>query len=277
MINENSGGKHSFAPTIIIAVVYFASDFFLDGLYAAALIVAAGVLEYLYFRFLKNAEHPSVLVEGLVLGGIVLGSGFLEQTGYEGAEFPIIELILAGVLIISTLAGTPWLEGMMKRSPGISAGIDRFTSYCFGILFTVHGSVLAAMIIISHRIHIIPSVILFITLYVVAFIVVRKEYTKKAVLNTPILKDLADGNLELSVKGRILGVIWAEGDTVLTISRVSVEEDCKTHIFLSQLETALSIRGARTVKFTDWEGDTIQLEMSGYRKYESTWQKPIVK
>lgn len=275
--NNTPTGKHSFLPTAIIAVVYFTSDFFLDGLVAVAIIVGAGVLEFLYFRIFRNTVHRSVLIEGFVLGGIVLGGGVLEQAGYKGAEFPIIELILAGTLIISALAGSPWLEKMMKRQSGISVGIDKYASYCFGTLFAVHGSVLSGMIILHKRIFIIPAISLFIILYMIAFIVVRKKNKRKVLSNMPILKELTNGIFSLSAEGVELGSIHAVDDRVFSISEVSIGKDCETHNFLNKLETALSIRGIRTIKFINWKDDTIQLEMGGYRKIGEFWQKPIVK
>ncbi len=82
-----------------------------------------------------------------------------------------------------------------------------------------------------------------------------------------------EGKLILELSGEKLGSMMLKQGAVTIVTEVEIAENLPVHKFLDTLERYLKYQGCRAVRFTVWDGDDITLEMSGYRKTATGWNK----
>ncbi|MCK4506845.1 MAG: hypothetical protein KAW14_14610 [Candidatus Aegiribacteria sp.] len=155
-------------PTLVVLVGYLAADIFLSGYAAALLVISIGLGEFLFLLVFRGAKHPSLILEGAVLAGAGLAGEVLAAKGYNGAGYILLEIIFAGVLLVSTATGKPWLASQIKRFAGFSAGkeFSRDMSVGMGCLFLIHGILLTIMMFLKGSVSVFPAALSFIMLYI---------------------------------------------------------------------------------------------------------------
>lgn len=262
-------------PTLVVLIGYLTADIFLSG-YAAALFVASlGLGEFLFLLIFRGTKHPSLILEGALLAGAGLAGEVLAARGYNGAGYILLEFIFAGVLLISAAAGKPWLASQIKRFAGFSATkeFSMDMSKGMGFLFLTHGILLAIMVFLEGSVSVFPAVFSFIVLYLVTVYVLRKRQRKFQILNFPQLRKGDEGKYFLEIDGDRLASFAISTGVVADISSVDISDRCEVYRFLESIEECLRASGCRAVRFTEWDGDTISLEMAGYREVPAGWNK----
>ncbi len=262
-------------PTLVVLVGYLAADIFLSGYSAALLVISLGLGEFLFLLIFRGTKHPSLILEGAVLAGAGLAGEVLAARGYNGAGYILLEIVFAGVLLISTAAGKPWLASQIKRFAGFSAGreFSRDMSAGMGFLFLTHSILLTIIMFLNGSVSALPAVLSFIVLYMVTVYILRKRQKRFRILTTPRLQKVGKGEYFLEVAGnRLAGLSMCLG-VVTDISSVDIARECEVHRFLESLEDCLKTSGCRAVRFTMWDNDTLPLELSGYREVPAGWNK----
>lgn len=262
-------------PTLVVLVGYLAADIFLSGYAAALLVISLGLGEYFFMLVFRGTKHPSLIMEGAVLAGAGLAGEVLAARGYNGAGYILLEIIFAGVLLISTATGKPWLASQIKRFAGFSAGreFSRDMSVGMGFLFLTHSILLTITMFLKGSVSVFPAALSFIMLYIVTVYVLRKRQQKVRILTVPQLRSGDEGKYFLEVAGDRLAVLSMSPGVVTDIFSVDIAVGCEVHRFLESLEECLKASGCRAVRFTEWGGDTISLEMAGYREVPAGWNK----
>ena len=262
-------------PTLVVLAGYFAADIFLDGYTAALAVFALGLGEFIFLLVFRGTKHPALIMEGAVLASAGLAGEMLAGQGYAGAGYVLLELILAGVLLISTARGKPWLASQMKRVAGFSAGREFSVemSIIMGLVFLSHGILLAILIVLKGSTPIIPAILSFGVLYALAVFYLRVKQRKRSEEFTPRLVEGDEGKLILELSGEKLGSMMLKPGAVTIVTDVEIAENLPVHKFLETLERYLKYQSCRAVRFTVWDGDDITLEMSGYRKTPTGWNK----
>ncbi len=262
-------------PTFVVLVGYLAADIFLSGYTAALLVVSLGLGEFLFLLVFRGAKHPSLIMEGAVLAGAGLAGEVLAARGYNGAGYILLEIIFAGVLLISTAAGKPWLASQIKRFAGFSAGreFSRDMSVGMGFLFLTHSILLTIIMLLNGTVSALPAVLSFIMLYIVTVYILRKRQKKSRILTFPKLHSGGEGEYFLEIAGDRLACLSMSLGVVTDISSVDITGGCEVHRFLKSLEECLKASGCRAVRFTMWDTDTLPLELSGYREVPAGWNK----
>ncbi|MCD4846911.1 MAG: hypothetical protein K8R76_01825 [Candidatus Aegiribacteria sp.] len=262
-------------PTLVVLVGYLAADIFLSGYAAAILVISLGLGEFLFLLIFRGTKHPSLILEGAVLAGAGLFGEVLAAKGYNGSGYILLEIIFAGVLLISTARGKPWLASQIKRFAGFSAGkeFSRDMSVGMGFLFLTHSILLTIIMFLKGSVHVFPAALSFIMLYIVTVYILRKRQKRFRILTSPQLQKVGEGEYYLEIAGdRLAGLSMYIG-VVTDISAVDITEDCQIHQFLESLEECLKASGCRAVRFTMWDADTLPLELSGYREVPAGWNK----
>ncbi|MCK5116329.1 MAG: hypothetical protein KAR44_06985 [Candidatus Aegiribacteria sp.] len=262
-------------PILIVIAGYLAADIFLDGYNAALAVLALGLGEFLFLLVFRGTKHPALILEGAVLAAAGLTGEILASRGYSGAGYVLLELILAGVLLISTARGKPWLASQMKRVAGFSAGreFSGEMSIVMGLVFLSHGTLLALLIVLKGSVPVIPAILSFGVLYLLAIFHLRIKQRRRSEECAPLLQRGDEGKLILELSGEKLGSMMLKPGAVTIVTEVEIAENLPVHKFLETLERYLKFQGCRTVRFTVWNGDEITLEMSGYRKTQAGWNK----
>ncbi len=262
-------------PTLLVLVGYLAADIFLSGYAAALLVISLGLGEFLFLLVFRGTKHPSLILEGAVLAGAGLAGEVLAAKGYNGAGYILLEIIFAGVLLVSTATGKPWLASQIKRFAGFSAGkeFSRDMSVGMGSLFLTHGILLTIMVFLKGSVSVFPAVLSFIMLYIVTVYILRKRQKKFRILASPQLRKGGEGEYILEIAGDRLADLSMSPGVVTDISAVDITGVCEVHRFLESLEACLKASGCRAVRFTMWDTDTLPLEMSGYREVPAGWNK----
>jgi hypothetical protein len=262
-------------PTLVVLVGYLAADVFLSGYTAALLVVSLGLGEFLFLLIFRGTKHPSLILEGVVLAGAGLAGEILAERGYSGAGYILLEIIFAGVLLITTATGKPWLASQIKRFAGFSASreFSRDMSAGMGFLFLIHSILLTILMFLNGSVSALPAVLSFIMLYIITVYILRKRQKTFQVLTSPRLQKVGEGEYSLEIAGdRLAGLSMCLG-VVTDISAVEITDGCEVHRFLKSLEESLKASGCRAVRFTMWDNDTIPLELSGYREVPAGWNK----
>lgn len=262
-------------PTLVVIAGYLAADIFLDGYTAAFAVFALGLGEFLFLLLFRGTKHTSLILEGAVLASAGIAGDMFAGLGYSGAGYVLLELILAGVLLVSTAIGKPWLASQMKRVAGFSTGreFSGEMSILMGLLFLLHGIILAVLIILTGKVPAIPAVLSFAVLYVLAIFYLRKKQRKRSKRNTPRLLSGDEGKLILELSGENMGSMVLKPGAVTIVTEVEIAENLQIHKFLETLEGYLRYQGCRAVRFPEWDGDELTLEMSGYSKTPTGWNK----
>lgn len=263
--------------TLLVFAGYIAAEILLGGYAAALAVFLLGLLEYLFFLAIRKEDHPSLIIEGTVLAGIVIGGELLSSAGYSGAEIVLLELVLGAVLLISALLGRPWLASQMRRLAGFSAGRDFAieASSVMGALFLAHGLLAAAAMLITGSVPVLPAVLVFAILYAAAVLSMRRKQRRRARKSMPGLSVDPGGKAVLDVGGRKLGTMEIRQAPVSIVSSVEIFEGIEERDFLEQLEEYLRAIGCRALRLSEWSGEDLTLEMSGYRRTGTGWSKPL--
>ncbi len=263
--------------TLLVLAGYLAAEIFLSGFPAALAVFALGVAEYIFLIAVKRTSHPSLILEGAVLAGIGMAGHRLSALGYGGGEFVLLELVLGGVLIVSTLLGKPWLASQMRRISGLSAGgsFAREASMAMGSLFLLHGLFMGFFVIRTGRIPVPWAILVFAVLYIAVMKLLRVKQRNRAQIDAPGLVSLDDGRVVLVRHGRELGSMMLKPATAALVSEVQVKDGIQVQEFLESLEYLLRSRGCRAVRITGLEEQELQLELSGYRHNPAGWSKPL--
>ncbi len=262
-------------PTLVVLAGYLAADIFLDGYTAALAVFALGLGEFAFLLVFRGTKHPVVILEGAVLASAGLAGEMFAIRGYSGAGYVLLELILAGVLLVSTARGKPWLASQMKRVAGFSAGREFSVemSIVMGLVFLSHGILLAVLIVLKGSVPVLTAILSFIVLYLLAIFHLRIKQRRRSEKYVPSLVKGDEGKLILELSGEKLGSMVLKPGAVTIVTDVEIAENLPVHKFLETLERYLKYQGCRAVRFTVWDGDEITLEMSGYRKTPAGWNK----
>ena len=262
-------------PTIVVLIGYLAADVFLSGYAAAVIVVCLGFGEFLFLQIFRGIKHPSLILEGTLLAAAGLAGEILAARGYNGAGYILLEIIFAGVLLISAAAGKLWLASQIKRFAGFTASkeFSMDMSIGMGFLFLIHGILLAVMLFLNGSVSVFPAVFSFIALYLATVSVLRKRQRKTQIRNSPLLRMNDEGKCFLEIAGDHLASLTISRGVVTDISSVDIADGCEVYQFLESLEKCLRASGCKGVRFTEWDGDTIFLEMSGYREVPAGWIK----
>lgn len=264
-------------PTLVVLAGYLAAEIFLEGLAAAGAVLALAAVQFLLMLLTGKGGQPAILLEGAVLAGVLLAGWRLSGLGYSGAGLAILEVLLGGVLTVSALAGRPWLSKQMKRVAGFSTE-KRFAvevSLVMGAVFLLHGGLMAAMVLSTGGVPVLPAAAAFAVLYAGALILMRRKQRARAEMNAPRLMPREDGKTALELSGRELASIRLEAGPVSLVKETELREGVEVHEFLEALERLLRSRGCRALRFTEWEGDTLPLELAGYRGSPAGWTRPL--
>ena len=262
-------------PTLIVFAGYLASDIFLDGYIAALAVFSLGLGEFLFLLLFRNRKHTSLIMEGAVLAVAGLAGDMLGARGYSGAGYVLLEFVLAGVLLVSTARGKPWLASQMKRFSGFSTGREFCgeMSIVMGLLFLFHGIFLTVLIVLNGSVSVLPAILSFIVFYVTGVFILRRKQRKKSIRNEPRFLKGDEGKLILELSGEKIGRMVLKPGSVSIVTEVEIEENCEVYEFLEILEKCLKHQGCRAVRFAAWDGDELPLEMSGYSKTPAGWNK----
>ena len=262
-------------PTLVVLIGYLAADIFLSGYAAALLVISIGLGEFLFLLVFRNEKNPVLILEGAVLAGAGLAGDALAARGYNGAGYILLEILFAGVLLISTATGKPWLASQIKRFAGFSAGkeFSRDMSAGMGFLFLTHSILLTIIIILKGSVSVFPAALSFIMLYIVTVYILRKRQKRFRILTSPQFQKSGEGEYFLEIAGNRLAVLSMSLGVVTDISAIDITEGCEVHRFLESLEECLKASGCRAVRFTMWDADTLPLELSGYREVPAGWNK----
>ena len=262
-------------PTLVVLAGYLAADIFLDGYTAALAVFALGLGEFAFLLVFRGTKHPVVILEGAVLASAGLAGEMLATLGYSGAGYVLLELILAGVLLISTARGKPWLASQMKRVTGFSAGreFSGEMSIVMGLVFLSHGILLAILIVLKGNVPVMEAILSFGILYLLAIFYLRIKQRRRTEESAPRLVKGEEDRLVLELSGEKLGSMVLKPGAVSIVTEVEISENLPVHKFLETLERYLKYQGCRAVRFTVWDGDEITLEMSGYRRTPAGWNK----
>ncbi len=262
-------------PTLVVLAGYLAADIFLSGYAAALLVISIGLGEFLFLLVFRNEKNPVLILEGAVLAGAGLAGEILAARGYNGAGYILLEIIFAGVLLISTATGKPWLASQIKRFAGFSASreFSKDMSVGMGFLFLTHSILLMIIMFLKGSISVFPAVLSFILLYIVTVYILRKRQQRFRILTSPQLQKGGEGEYLLEIAGDRLASLSMSRGVVTDISAVDITEGCEVHRFLESLEECLKSSGCRAVRFSMWDADTLPLELAGYKEIPAGWNK----
>lgn len=262
-------------PTLIVIAGYLAADIFLKGYIAAFALFSLGLGEFLFLQVFRKKKHYVLIIESAVLAAAGLAGDKLAVLGYSGAGYVLLELILSGVLLISTARGKSWLTSQMKRFSGFSTGreFSGEMSIVMGLLFLSHGILLTILIVLQGRVPVLTAIFSFVVLYVAAVIILRRKQREKSMMNEPHLLKDDGGRLILELAGEKLGRMILKPGAATIITEVEIAENCEVHEFLESLERFLKHQGCKAIRFAEWDGNELPLEMSGYRKATAGWNK----
>ncbi len=270
-----TGRSHPLWPTLIVLAGYITADLFLHGVEAALFVTGLGLVEFFILLAVARLAMPSLLLEGAVLGGV----GYVGYLIAEpGAGFALLELVAAAVFLVSTVMGRPYLDRQMRTLTG--SGMNRELAgrltLLFGIVFLVHGVFMLGMMLTS-GISTPAALFSFAALYLGAMLWFRKRSRREAFQALPVLVPGDDGGMRVELGGSVLGRVRVEGELIALVTILSLAENVLPEDFIPALETALAATGVRTVRFPCWPGDTSPLEIAGYSRVDSAWQKVLPK
>lgn len=270
-----SQAKSSVRATLLVLAGYLAAEIFLGGYVAAGAVLLLASGEFLFLLGVRKEKHLSLLAEGAVLSAVLLAGERLASMGYGGGGFVLLELVLGGVLTGSALAGRPWLESRMKRLAGFSAGREFAgeASLALGLLFLVHGIFIGILMLASGGVPVLPAALAFLVLYAGAVMYIRKSQRMRVARNTPRVTVGDDGKAALEVGGRKLGSMELHSGPAAIVTGIELEDGVKAHEFLQAMEHHLRNLGCRAVRLPAWNGDDLALEISGYSKTSTGWNK----
>ncbi|MBN2586020.1 MAG: hypothetical protein JXA64_10355 [Candidatus Fermentibacteraceae bacterium] len=263
--------------TLLVLAGYLAAELLLGGYAAALAVFGLGLAEFSIVLAVRKRSHPSLILEGAVLAGTGALGEYLSRAGFPGAEFVLLELVLGGVLVVSTLMGRPWLESLMKRMAGFSAGpaLAGDASIAMGAMFAVHGSFMGAFLLATGSIPVPQAILVFAVLYAAAVLWLRRRRRSRAERDTPRLTQGNDERWNLEMKGRRLGSMELRMAPAAAVDCVEIADDVEVHEFLEVMERYLKSRGCRAVRLTGWEWDELPLEIGGYTRTTAGWTKPV--
>lgn len=262
-------------PALIVLGGYLAADIFMHGLAAAIFVISLGFGEFLFLRIVRKRNHPSLILEAVILSAAGMAGEMLSRLGYQGGGYIILEIVLAGILLLSTAAGKPWLASQMRRFAGFSAGdaATREISIWMGFLFLVHGVILSTMLLAGLPVRFLPSVASFVVLYLGVILILRSRLKRQSLLSVPVLRYEPDGRCSLEISGEVICTLNVDPGVITDVSELHISGDQQLHKCLETLEGYFRGKGCRGVRFIEWKGDSLPLEMAGYKKTPVGWNK----
>jgi hypothetical protein len=263
--------------TLAVLAGYLASDALLDGVAAAAAVIALGVAEFLLLLVIPGGgRHPGLMVEAAVLAGAGLLGDVLSKAGYPRTGYAILEILLGGFLLGSALAGRPWLAGKLEET-GLRANRTLVTesSTVLGGLFLLHGLFLAAMTFLAGGLRTFPAIASFAVLYILALLVLRRRGRARAILTAPRLVQEGEGRYRILKGDQPMAAFALDPSPRPVVRDLVLEEGIPPHKVLEALEATLTAAGARTITLRDWPGDSLDLGMAGYTEGPAGWTKPL--
>lgn len=257
----------------VVLAGYLASDLVLDPPVSSVAIAGLALGEFLVLLAVGKRE-PFLLAEGAALGAVDYAAMLV---GTAGAGVMLLELAGGAALLASSLAGRPLLARYARRVPLLPSGggmIER-VNLAFGVLLLLHGVAMLAMTL-TGGVRTVPAAALFLLLYVAVLVLMRRAARSEAARTLPRIGTDGEGPAVLLTGDRVLAELELEGDRIVTVRnlRPAGEGDAPGDL-LRPLETALAMAGARTVRFEEWPGEDIQLEIAGYHRVEEVWQKVL--
>ncbi|OPL17872.1 MAG: hypothetical protein AVO35_08315 [Candidatus Aegiribacteria sp. MLS_C] len=262
---------------ILVLAGYLAADIFLEGGVAAAAVIGLSVLEFLFILVFRGERHASLLIEGVVLALVLTAGHFLASAGYPGSEYVLLEFVLGATLLVSALAGRPWLASLMRRFPGFSPEEGRLGSVSkdMGTMFLLHGAFTGAWLVLEGGIDVPVALGSFALLYLLVVIRTRSRLGHETLSGMPRLIVEDERRAVLVSGGRRLGTLEVEIGRVAIARRFRVGEGVEMHRFLADLEKALRSSGCLSVRIAEWDGDTLPLEISGYIESPAGWTRRL--
>ncbi len=252
---------------------YLASDLVLDPPASSLAIAGLGLAEFLVLLAAGKRE-PFLLAEGAALGAVDYAAMLV---GTAGAGVMLLELAGGVALLASSLAGRPLLARYARRVPLLPSGggmIER-VNLALGVLLLVHGAAMLAMTL-TGGVRTLPAVALFLLLYAAVLVLMRRAVRREAARALPRITGAGDGPAVLRAGDSVLAELDLEGSRIVMVRGLRpVGEGTGPADLLRPLETALAVAGARTVRFEEWPGEEIQLEIAGYHRVEGVWQKVL--
>ena len=258
-----------YLPELLLAGLFILGDLFLEGTAAAVATFAAGVLAWVV-SLLAGRGRIALLLEGAVLGGLTMAALL---TSFPGGALALTEVVLGGFLLVSGLAGRPALErlggglarGMLSKGEGV------ILSLYIGGGVLAHGAVTAAMTEPGESGGVLLTALLPLFLAVSGYAARRRlKGLSRSLL--PRLQGSPGGEQTLvSPEGRVLGRILVTGEGGAASVRVKELDPAG----LAALEAVLAAGGYRSLLITEWPGDTLPLEMSGYSGSRGRWLRRL--
>jgi len=258
---------------VAVLVGYLASDLVLDPPASSLAITGLALGEFLVLLAAEKRE-PFLLAEGAALGAVDYAAMLV---GTTGAEVMLLELAGGAALLASSLTGRPLLASYARRVPLLPSGggMIKRVNLAFGALLLVHGAAMLAMTL-TVGVRTIPAAALFLLFYAVVLMMMRRTARREAARTLPRISAAGEGPSVLRAGDRVLAELDLEGTRIVTVRKLrSAEGETGFADLLRPLETALALAGARTVRFEEWPGEEIQLEIAGYHRVEGYWQKVL--
>lgn len=259
-------------PELTVLLLFLAADLIWSGMAAAAAGVAAGVASFTAL-FISGRKKPSLLIEGLIFGGV---SALGELIAFPGGNLILMEIVLGTILLVSIPFG--WnLMGRMAGDLGrgfFSNARSNVLAAAMGFVFTLHGG-LFVLLSLNGAGSLLAGAVLFAALYAAALRFSSKRMREAARSEFPELIEAGDGRTAVREGGETLGRFSHDPGPAGILRITGLEADVPLHRFLSAMEKALAAAGHSAVLITGWEGDGLELEMNGFVEYEGGWRKGL--
>lgn len=259
-------------PELLVLLLFLASDFFLTGMAAAAGGLGAGLVSFLVL-LIAGRRKPSLLVEGLIFGGVTALGVVID---FPGGNLILMELVIGVIFLISVPLGWDLLEKMTgKYGRGLlPAGGSGILALALGMVFTIHGAVYA-FLAMSGSGGVILGAAFFAVLYLAA-LRLSSPFMKRARGKTcPEIVEKAEGEAVLKRGDTVLGEVTLQPGASGLVRVTSIEARVPWDAFLPALEEGLKMRGFFSVLITSWEGDPLELEMNGFVDTPGGWRKRL--
>jgi len=252
-------------PELLVAVLFLVGDIFWDGSAAGIAGFAAGVVSFLAFLPF-GVRKPGLLAEGAVFGVMAfLGAGLIHAEALMG-----ILLLLSAFLrwnLPGRMAGGA-LKGLLGKD-----GV-RVMSFSMGTVFLLHAVAYA----ILEREGVggtVNGAILFAAMYFSALAVTSRRLRKRTAASRPVIT-MMEGEtavLQINASEVLTFILSSPGARKAVVEFLSPKVPDSR--ILKALSCALRIDGYDSVVITQWNGDSLDLEMDGFRETPGGWMKPL--
>ena len=257
---------------LAMPVAFIVCEISLDAPASSLAIMVAAIAEFILLLLFGRSHDFIIILEGALFAAVDYTAMLL---GTAGAGVMLLELAGATALLGSSAVDRPLLARYARRIPLIPTSGDMITrvNLAFGLLLLAHGGLMAVMTLLG-GVDTALAIASFLALYAILLLALRRVSRQEAVASLPRLVS-ADGGDRLRVGGETLAELSREGERIVTVRHLAVSGNRRPEEVLRSLETALAAAGAKTVRFEEWPGDEIQLEIAGYYRVEEVWQKVL--